>query len=405
MKILFLTDEFYPNFGANSLLIKTLAGEFVKNKHQVFVMPFTYNDGLPVEECWNGIDVVRKIPHDNKKTLFSNLKQGRFLTALKIGWKCLQEKCTKKEKVLRKDRITARECLKNFIKNNHIDVVVSICCSIELSFPLLYLRKKNKLPCKWIFYMIDPFESHNYYRGIEKVSTLRKLQHSIMERCDKVVATSLIYNDVKEWETEEILNKITIVEFPKIKKPVAKSCDDDIVLDKEMINVVCTGSKNEVVRNSVYTLALCEAMKRENVVFHFIGNGWSEEDYEVKGNCIFYKPHTHQAIQNIQTQADFLLNIGNVVVNQLPSKILEYISTGKPIINVVKSNSCPTLALLQEYPALNLFEEKDIQISIEELKTFLTIELNKLDFECINEKYKIYTPEYVIQQMLDVCKE
>ena len=50
MKILFLTDEFYPNFGANSLLVRTLAGEFIKNEHQVFVMPFSYDIALPKME-------------------------------------------------------------------------------------------------------------------------------------------------------------------------------------------------------------------------------------------------------------------------------------------------------------------------------------------------------------------
>lgn len=401
MRILFLTDEFYPNFGANSLLVRTLAKEFIKNEHQVFAMPFSYDNTLPKIETWEGLQIVRTIPYDDKSSLLDSVKKGCLATALKIGCKYLQQKCLKKEKILRKDRIAARIILEKFIQENQIDVVISICCSIELSFPLLYLRKRNKLPSKWIFYMIDPFESHSYYRGIEKITTLRKIQHEIMEQCDNVVMTGLIYNDTKEWETKEILNKITIVEFPKIEKPIMQSCADDVVLDETKINVVCTGSRNEAVRNSEYTLKLCERFKDENVVFHFIGHGWSDTEREVCGNCIFYKARSHQAIRNLQLNADFLLNIGNIVTNQLPSKVLEYISTGKPIINVAKSKICPTIELLKPADSLTVFENEDIGAGFLKVKNFMMIQRNEKTFAEIEKQYEIYTPEYVASRVLD----
>lgn len=252
--------------------------------------------------------------------------------------------------------------------------------------------------------MIDPFESHSYYRGIEKVATLRKIQHEIMEQCDNVVMTGLIYNDTKEWETKEILNKITIVEFPKIEKPIMQPCDDDIVLDTTKINVVCTGSKNETVRNSEYTLKLCERLKDENVLFHFIGHGWCETEREVRGNCIFYKARSHQAIRNLQLNADFLLNIGNVVINQLPSKVLEYISTGKPIVNVFKTEKCPTLLLMQSYDALNVFEEDEIESAVSGIKEFISAEHIEMDFEEIKQRYEIYAPSYAVKKWLTLIK-
>ena len=250
--------------------------------------------------------------------------------------------------------------------------------------------------------MIDPFESHSYYRGIEKVATLRKIQHEIMEQCDNVVMTGLIYNDTKEWETKEILNKITIVEFPKIEKPIMQPCDDDIVLDTTKINVVCTGSKNETVRNSEYTLKLCERLKDENVLFHFIGHGWCETEREVRGNCIFYKARSHQAIRNLQLNADFLLNIGNVVINQLPSKVLEYISTGKPIINIIKSKNCPTIKLLERTDSITVFEGDNLETSIARIKTFISVQHKENNFDEIEKQYKIYTPRYVAEQLFIV---
>ena len=404
MKILFLVDEFYPSFGANSLLIKTLSKEFIKNGEQVFVMPFSCPKHAQAREDYQGITIVREQLNDGKDGLFSALKKGELLTAIKIAGKVFKQKFSNKQNVLLKDRIVARKLLEKFIKENQIDVVFSICCSIELSFPLLYLRKKGKLPCKWVFYMIDPFESHQYYRGIESVSKLRILQHDIMQNCDNVVSTKLIYNDTKEWETKEILDKISIIEFPKIEKIEENPCEDDIVLDKTKINVVCTGSKNEQVRNSNYTLNLCEKMKNENVLFHFIGRGWCDGEDEQKGNCRFYGLRSHQCVCNLQNQADYLLNIGNVVTNQLPSKVLEYISAGKPIINVVKSKNCSTIALLENYDAINLFESDDVQESLKTLNDFMFCTHKNIDFEEIEKQYKTYTPNFVVKQMLDICK-
>jgi hypothetical protein len=188
---------------------------------------------------------------------------------------------------LPKDRIAARDVLEAFIKEQCIDAVISICCSIELSFPLLYLRKKNKLPCRWLFYMIDPFESHSYYRSIEKTSILRRVQHDIMTHCDAVVATELIYNDTKQWEADEVLQKITVLNFPKVLPLHYQPQPDDVTFDPDCINVLCTGTRDDEVRNSAYTLALCRRIK--NVRFHFVGVDWTQDDaIEYQDNLVFY---------------------------------------------------------------------------------------------------------------------
>ena len=253
--------------------------------------------------------------------------------------------------------------------------------------------------------MIDPFESHQYYRSIEKVSVLRKLQHKIMSRCDRVVSTSLIYKDTKEWETKEILQKISVIEFPKIEKPEIKPCDDDIHLDNDKINVICTGTKNEMVRNSAYTLNICKKFKGDSVLFHFVGKGWTEKEVMQNKNCLFYKEHSHQAIINLQMRADILLNIGNVVTNQLPSKVLEYVSTGKPIINVAKSKDCPTIELLKNANAVTVLENQSIENSTKKIKEFIENEKIVADFEEISEHYEKYTPKFVAKSILSLFGE
>ena len=116
MKILFLTDEFYPTLGANSLVVRTLAGELVKREHRVFVMPFSYGADLHASELWQGIQIVRAVPYDDKRALSEFVKKGKLFTACKIALKYAKVKCARNEKILHKDRIAARGVLEIYIK-------------------------------------------------------------------------------------------------------------------------------------------------------------------------------------------------------------------------------------------------------------------------------------------------
>lgn len=400
MRIAFLTDEFYPTFGANSLVVKTVCRQLTKLGHQAYVLPFHCTEALPARERWEDIEICREIPSDTKRRIKKLLRQCRFLMASKLAYSLYRQK-KDPHNVFAKKNYTAEVFLETWLQKEQIDTVVSINCSAELSFPLLRLRKKKKLPCKWFFYMLDPFASHEYYLAHGPEKKLRKLQHSIMTQCDRVLATKLIYDETAKWEAEEILQKIRITEFPKIEEPMHRACEEDIPLEPGFIHVVCTGSKNEQVRNSAFTMAVCQELKALPVQFHFVGYGWTEgTQVQKEGNCLFYPPHSPQAARNLQLRADYLLNIGNTVTNQLPSKVLEYISTGKPVINFYKSEDCPAKALLETAVAINVSESGDVCAQADLLTDFLKTKHPAQSFEEIADAYSIYTPEYVVESFL-----
>ena len=197
------------------------------------------------------------------------------------------------------------------------------------------------------------------------------------------------------------MQKIRITEFPKIEQPEYVPCVDDVILDPVFKHVVCTGSKNEAVRNSAYTLAVCKKVADLPIRFHFIGYGWTEGTEVVQeDNCVFYPPCSPQAAKNLQLSADFLLNIGNIVTNQLPSKVLEYISTGKPVINFYKSAKCPAMALLKKVAVLNISESFDMAEAEGALRAFLTGEHTIMSFEEIADAYREYTPKEFVKNFL-----
>ena len=55
--------------------------------------------------------------------------------------------------------------------------------------------------------------------------------------------------------------------------------------------------------------------------------------------------------------SDILVNIGNTVEFQIPGKIFEYMSTGKPIVHFSKLPEDPALKYLQKYPRVLIIKE------------------------------------------------
>lgn len=72
-------------------------------------------------------------------------------------------------------------------------------------------------------------------------------------------------------------------------------------------------------------------------------------------------------------QADVLVNIGNATPHQVPSKIVEYIGTGKPILNLVTSPDDQTRELLERHPVALTIDVLDDSLDrqVERVQRFL----------------------------------
>ena len=53
-----------------------------------------------------------------------------------------------------------------------------------------------------------------------------------------------------------------------------------------------------------------------------------------------------ETARTMQAQADVLLNLGNAVDNQLPSKLFDYFAAGKPVLHLCVIENDPALPYL-----------------------------------------------------------
>ena len=105
--------------------------------------------------------------------------------------------------------------------------------------------------------------------------------------------------------------------------------------------------------------------------------------------------------------SDILINIGNNVINQVPSKLFDYISTGKPIINFCKSKNCPTIPYINMYRlGLNIIEGEDAIDRQALIVSQFIKEHNKerMNFDEIKTTFLKNTPEYVGETFIKLLR-
>lgn len=125
---------------------------------------------------------------------------------------------------------------------------------------------------------------------------------------------------------------------------------------------------------------------------------------ETKATLITLPNQPYDIALQAMADADVLINIGNSVPVHMPSKTLEYINTGKPMVNFYKLKDCPTLYYTKRYPlCLNLYEgEQDIEQVTKTFVDFCIAQKGELvDHNWIEREYKDCTPKNIAQKILD----
>ena len=98
-----------------------------------------------------------------------------------------------------------------------------------------------------------------------------------------------------------------------------------------------------------------------------------------------------------------MVNIGNTITNQLPSKLLDYISLRKPILNIYKIDECPTLEILKDYPlSLSVSENENVETASCKIEEFILSNIGKtVDVETVKKYYRDYFPSSVAEYILE----
>lgn len=288
----------------------------------------------------------------------------------------------------------------NIIENNKILKMIIFSAPFELNEVLL----KNQIDIDVYSYMLDPNFSN--YQNSDKRQELEEKEYQIMSKVNKIFTTNLIY---KDYENSKLLkkytNKIKIVEFPNVD-----NIEYLLAPNKNDIIISYIGNLYYDIRNPDSIIKLFNNLDINNLQLNFYGELYNfpkkyKEKTMIKYPFVkFYSSISKLEVKNVLNNSNFLLNIGNTVPNQMPSKIIEYINTGKSIINYYVIEKCPTLLYTLKYEnALNIFKD---EINQREIETFINTHSRKqIDKNKIRQIFKECTIEYVSNLVIQELKE
>lgn len=380
-KVLLLTDFYMPNNNANGLCMHRIGKAMQKLGYEVHVIAYL-EKGLLEEEILDGIYVHRVWPlffYRMREYYYKHTSswKGKFcwMTALAV-------RRTKKILFmpwypLVSPLATARYCRKarETANRNQICNVIAGYNPFEAAAACVSLKKKRP-DWKVIAYFMDTF-------------TLTANAKN----------SKLIYNRGRRWEEKIYQSADMITNFPiyreyfdgKLYDKYRKKMDyADVPIDfHELTNGTDTGAGNSDGISLVYTgglkmgerepnylLNLFSGMDRAiNCSLHFYGKGDAEEYI---AGCRLRDVYTHgyvsfEELRTARENADFMVNVGSQRETILPSRLLEHIASGKPIIHINYRPDDPCVGYLKKHPcALILNVKDDYQENFQKFQSFIT---------------------------------
>lgn len=282
-----------------------------------------------------------------------------------------------------------------------MDVVVAVALPYHTAMALA----DAKVAAKKVVYQLDPYSDNYYFKDNPKTLEIEK---DVLKKVDRVITSDLIYDGISGDERKKYIKKIHIIEYPNVRELKNIKAKENVHFPKGKINCCFVGNFYTQIRNPRFLFEVFSLLKDSNIVLHIIGDMYegSLDDYRdfIGENIILYGKKPLQTAVSAMKQADILVSLNNTISNQVPGKIFDYISTGKPIINICKRPDCPTLKYMEKYPiGLNIIEyplginiiegdnETEVSGKIQEF-----CKKNKgeqVDFSAIKELYKENTIE------------
>lgn len=207
---------------------------------------------------------------------------------------------------------------------------------------------------------LDPF-TNNYTLSPRLKNRRRRNELRTINKMRTVFAGDYLYSDLLSVVTKA--DNIVATPLPGLicdnMKVQARVFDNNT----QMVNFLFVGQFYEKIRNPHYLLELFTYLP-SNYILHIVGGGCDKElerYTKILGNRLVRHGWVSKEEANAYIeQFDVLVNVNNTITNQLPSKLFEYISTGKPILNIAKSDMCLSKPYLENYlNGINIIEEQD----------------------------------------------
>lgn len=383
MRILLLHDELYPNTSANARIVYRLVDALIQyDDVHITILgcartqeqnQSTYKTCPIIHTPWNNTCRYFK--------LVSSLRKFKFLRYLLWPKSILYRLWHKRFSEPRDTEIYL------WLNRHKSEFDVILCCALPEYMVAIASRFSRYLPIV------------NYY--MEPLLSMTEQRKEWDTKASKIILPSIYASTTlgKNNRKNVLAEFCNIVERPMVATAQLAESHD--------VNLAFVGKFYPDVRHPQYVFDIIEQLQSRGKYGLHVAGGFNGPFPKPFINKYFTNAlpwlHYYGFVQpdvadSYLLQSDVLVHIANKTSSQMPSKILDYIATGKPILNFYYNDDCPTLPVLKPYPmALNVKMDAPITDElINQIVDFCTKHKGTtIPFSQIEQQYEQYTPKYV----------
>jgi len=413
MNILFATGKLNKGFSPTSKIIFQIAKELSAAGHRCYMCGFSadtaetvteesgvamlrWNSGLMTDRAQQAFDSYAASLGENARS--SARKSFMLKNPFMFG--VLGYRYSPFYKPSKRAQLFGRR-VKDFVLKEKIDIV----CAVYMPFgEAMYTAQQLENIVPVCLYQTDPWGLHRLPQFAKDETEHIQQETELFAKAKHIITTPALHRlYLQDKRYQPFSEKMTPLNFPNIKPAGKSSAESVFCFDSQYTNLLFCGLLEDQYRSPEVFLhsaaQLIDAGK--NIRIYFLGTSTSRV---LQQFCADYPQNIfhHEAVSFDRAaatmgKADFLLNLSNTLDNQVPSKIFDYFSLGKPVVNVQKIKNCPSREYFDRYPLSFTFE--DFAPDTAGLENFLTVSKgNTVNFETVKELFKDATIEYAAEK-------
>ncbi len=363
--IVMIIDYYYPNESPTSKVADAYINLVDNAKIDVICMP---SAGQNEEYKYKGKQVY--VAKDWYISLMNHLRKHKLLIPLAHLVKLYNSIYTKF--VHPRDCYyffkTALQKLEEINRKEKIDCIFSVSAPMASHVAALHYRQKHP-DTVWVACNMDSYTAQNKFN--KRRESCFKFEKAVLSQADSVLLSEEIYANMQYLYRNF---KEKCVPLPYLLPNVDQNAQCEGLFPKDKINMVYAGRFYKNIRNPEYLLKIAVALDSRYLLHLFWDDGCVDmvQKYAKKlgGKIVLHDCVDAEKIREIYNTADLLVTVGNSLPEYKPSKIFEYIASGKPILNIyyegLRDDS------LDKYPlALQIGRNTSIEVACNKIDTFM----------------------------------
>jgi hypothetical protein len=289
------------------------------------------------------------------------------------------------------------------------DAMIAVINPTETAEALYKVKKYN---LKTILYEIDPTSNRyknpqNLFQHFWKAMSM-KWEKKIYNQMDYIIHMKTHKKHYSNEFYKEFAQKTYYMDIPCFD--VKDFIGSPTMKANRKIKLLYAGAFYPVLREPYYMIELFSLLKKHTdiVLSIYTGANMKKELNDIankhKSFISLYDVIPKKKLKKIIMDSDILVSVGNSNSDFLPSKILSYMSTGKPVIHFYSDEYDVSLLYLRRYPLCLLIDQNKLsKDNISRLISFLDIyENEKIDVNQLMIEFADNIPENSAREILDL---